>query len=1215
MSLSTHLVLTRRNLSALLLISLCLCWYSMYPPQWLTTSTDPVSSQETATGAGLWSNTLSILGLQTPPPKMALNQTFLNCPSEGLDSDNDGVPNTADFDDDNDGIPDSQELQGGDASCFQGFYQVISGQLKVLDVTSGEYLDIGPHPGFTYNAMAFNPGDGKLYAIATSSGTDIEGNPIVRGDIITINPLDGIVSFEKTTPLSGSKSAITADIYDGIYYFTNAGNLGVYQYDLSTKEVSKMTNVQDWSTADWIIKDGIAYGMHPYSQGARLYKMDLTADYGIKTSYDIPYDTQFNLAFGAAYISEDDLLFFSSNDGGLYQVFDYDTENPYMEYVIPTIPTNNNDGASCSGSSFGQTDSDNDGTPDYLDTDSDNDGIPDACELCGEYDLALENGRLDDNGDAVYKQDGDCSTGVVGSACTGTPKDTDGDGTPDFLDTDSDNDGLPDSPLSAKIEANGNLDDEGVYFGFPDNALASPAGNISYKLCMDNYFPETVSNLVMVGVLPSVEDKNIKDGSENRWSLWKPDFTTTTLEDLEAYVASIPGATLYYSTECEPCLANDLGTTITEPADCASPDWSTEPPVFLDEVCAFKIDYGSSFTLAQDEGTCLTMTLQAPFNVPTDGSVAWNSFGYVGETPNGAFGAAEATKVGVAGLPFDADGDASSGARGGLESNNRLANKLAYRNYVQTVRPTELYQQKLEGDIPFEAREFVARSGEIELSALIPTDLWGAFVAESSPSDLINLTNATEMKSADYYIEGIRRAVVMAMKSENGAYEHSKYICDRLDGSRLLDISYLQVDMGRFIMYKLERSNGQIEYAVSFSASLNGDGSASIENHWNLHKYSAGQDYYNIQLWSASYDRTQRLLSEVLRRLDAQAPIQEVNTTEFPELFITSGEYKNGSLELTIFNRPRASQMVLKGNLRQSESGEVEPYEEVIPLTGEKYQTVTVSPGNLYDIGFSILRENGAADELFFADGTWGYDDRGSEAEVELFEVSPETYAEVANTYKVARAIQVKSEVKDYLNIYRSFTPKWDPIELTGYNTLNLTASGQGRVQVTILKTSIQDWGQQLRTEIVLEGNDQMYALDLRNFDNYQPGMELDDVNLMIFTLVGDGQNFVQKEVSIQNVYFGQNSAPIAELTEENFLSVYPNPARGEVFLKMGYTHNTTGILSLMDMQGRRLKVWEVPVRKDPMARRIDISGLPSGIYVVSLTLDRVNYLEKIVVE
>lgn len=122
-------------------------------------------------------------------------------------------------------------------------------------------------------------------------------------------------------------------------------------------------------------------------------------------------------------------------------------------------------------------DGDEDGVPDHLDLDKDNDGIPDAVEGTGDKDgdgipnhLDLDadgDGILDAveaNGglvpsDAVFDVLTGRYTGPVGAnglvdalessvdsgALRNSPPDTDGDGLPDFLDLDSDDDGVSDN--------------------------------------------------------------------------------------------------------------------------------------------------------------------------------------------------------------------------------------------------------------------------------------------------------------------------------------------------------------------------------------------------------------------------------------------------------------------------------------------------------------------------------------------------------------------------------------------------------------------------------------------------------------------------------------------------------------------------------------------------------------------------------------------------
>jgi gliding motility-associated-like protein len=130
-------------------------------------------------------------------------------------------------------------------------------------------------------------------------------------------------------------------------------------------------------------------------------------------------------------------------------------------------------------------DTDGDGIPDYLDIDADNDGIPDNIEAqstggyIAPWGVDNNNNGLDD----AYEQGG--RLGI-------TPVDTDGDGAPDFQDTDSDNDGVPDaiegydtgakgiaeiSPEYSDIDGDGLDDAYDNFFGsFDNDNLDNPFG-------------------------------------------------------------------------------------------------------------------------------------------------------------------------------------------------------------------------------------------------------------------------------------------------------------------------------------------------------------------------------------------------------------------------------------------------------------------------------------------------------------------------------------------------------------------------------------------------------------------------------------------------------------------------------------------------------------------------------------------------------------------
>ena len=113
------------------------------------------------------------------------------------------------------------------------------------------------------------------------------------------------------------------------------------------------------------------------------------------------------------------------------------------------------------------SDKDLDGIPNQYDLDSDNDGIPDVVESYGvdtNGDGIIDNYTDTDNDGFSQNVDGN-NTGVGGSGNGLGAPDFDGDGIPNYLDTDSDNDGIPDI-----IEAGGvDVNNDGMVDSFTDN--------------------------------------------------------------------------------------------------------------------------------------------------------------------------------------------------------------------------------------------------------------------------------------------------------------------------------------------------------------------------------------------------------------------------------------------------------------------------------------------------------------------------------------------------------------------------------------------------------------------------------------------------------------------------------------------------------------------------------------------------------------------------
>ena len=114
-------------------------------------------------------------------------------------------------------------------------------------------------------------------------------------------------------------------------------------------------------------------------------------------------------------------------------------------------------------------DTDGDSVPDFLDLDSDNDGIKDLIESGFTGLVDADNNGVVDGPDADndgIQDSADGNDAAFGSSSLTAPKNTDGDGAPDYRDLDSDNDGIKDLTESGRPDL-GTLDanNDGVLDG------------------------------------------------------------------------------------------------------------------------------------------------------------------------------------------------------------------------------------------------------------------------------------------------------------------------------------------------------------------------------------------------------------------------------------------------------------------------------------------------------------------------------------------------------------------------------------------------------------------------------------------------------------------------------------------------------------------------------------------------------------------------------
>jgi gliding motility-associated-like protein len=328
---------------------------------------------------------------------------------QSLDSDGDGIPDSIDLDDDNDGIPDVTEGNGDtDNDGIPNRLDRDSDNDGITDTIEAGGADINGDG--IIDGFADSDGDG----LANSIDPDNGGTPLPEGDA------DG----------DGLRDFLDLDSdNDGIPDIREAGGIDADR----DGEIDNLVDLDG---------DGIADSVDPSQGGTRLSPPDTDGD-GKGDYIDRDSDND-----GIADVIE---------AGGIDANGDGMADN-FIDTDIDGF--NDNIDSETLGTPLPVSDIDGDGRPNHLDLDSDNDGIPDVIEAGGndpDNDGRIGTGSIaDTDGDGMSN----LVDPTNGGSPLSVP-DTDGDAIPNYLDRDSDNDGITDTTEAGGTDINGDGEIDG----------------------------------------------------------------------------------------------------------------------------------------------------------------------------------------------------------------------------------------------------------------------------------------------------------------------------------------------------------------------------------------------------------------------------------------------------------------------------------------------------------------------------------------------------------------------------------------------------------------------------------------------------------------------------------------------------------------------------------------------------------------------------------
>ncbi|MCH9681347.1 MAG: thrombospondin type 3 repeat-containing protein [Deltaproteobacteria bacterium] len=331
---------------------------------------------------------------------------------------------------------------------------------------------------------------------------------------------------------------------------------------------------------------------------------------------------------------------------------------------------------------------------------------------------------------------------------------------------------------------------------------------------------------------------------------------------------------------------------------------------------------------------------------------------------------------------------ATSGDGGGLESNGRLASSLA-RRAIERSRMSTM------------PRPRAGTTGN--LPALAPAaGVLGTAIVEVTPSDLVDLTNATDVYALDYLSDqGERLGSVLLVETVGGVYEHSKVVCDRASGARLSDLATIDVG-GRTLLHATATNPGQrsVDHLATFALHEQADASASLYSYWLTSHYpnpDAEQRVIRVQTWSKTPGGEIQLARAVIDAANARystlgaagdealvddedvaAGLPDERTTRvttLPAAVMRQGQVLGGSLVLEL-DALRAGGALSLRTVTLDENAQSETVTER-PLTDEQRAgLLTVDVGRALDVTVELLRDGVVEDQLWLSDGAWAaYDD------------------------------------------------------------------------------------------------------------------------------------------------------------------------------------------------------------------------------------------------
>ena len=524
-------------------------------------------------------------------------------------------------------------------------------------------------------------------------------------------------------------------------------------------------------------------------------------------------------------------------------------------------------------------------------------------------------------------------------------------------------------------------------------------------------------------------------------------------------------------------------------------------------------------------------------------------------------------------------GSVSSGNTGGLESIS-LGDAITKRVYLlaQTSAQSGINYQNLKSwEQAGIQKKSAGTINSIAIIDLVPRQLSNAKLKSfiTTPTDILGMTNAKEVVSVDYTLNGNCKAVVFATTTKLAIYDHTKAVCDRLKGASVIGLEQRGILGMNVIRFALKYEDGHTEYIISFSASSSSvRNTFGIQSNWLKADYLPEDIMYNFQIWSVSDELTVEITKLIFEQLNQIAPIEHLKQGKIvPDTYFESAKRTGTNMTFQIRSSVAGTngyfELQEKANEQSSVTIKKVPFSFGVPGSN----TMQIAVADIFETTIKMVINNQIQDEVFLSDGSWAVDYNNSNTVLNKFEIKNSSKTFASEEYQLFRNIQINAVTSTYVTALKLLRGGGLPKDLTQFKSIKFNATCNCNLKITLVKQSTKNWDDQYYIKIPLSTTAKDYMIDLSEFISAKSKntINADDINSVVFTISNSAGITTNIFHTLINLAFSKETAAYVRSLSSKEVQVYPNPTSGRfncsfqsdkaVHMQLTITELTSGII------------------------------------------------------